>query len=438
MTLIDRILDNISKNADAKSAIDTLFRKYGEQVLNESTIDISEDEIGLCLRIADIFSKVPNESDDSEHYHSLAQEIIYMLKCLLPNRKDVDLVSDSVLSSLSNYPVRKNMGLSEEEKNYGLLRLIGEKIKMGSLEIPGEKGKFFLLPQKIAYDGFKNRSFSYSGPTSMGKTFLMTTFIKQRIDEGRDWNFAIIVPTKALINELKGEVIREFKNEILERNYRVISSANDLQLESEHKFILVMTPERLMYFLIKYRDIVLDYVFFDEAYKISENDPRSSFYYKDISLLSKNSNKIHIIFSSPNIPNPDIYSKLYGGGDGKSYRSQFSPVSQFKFYINRESKSFSIWNDFSRTAVQLPRENITDNDCTLVDYVFRLTKDNQQSIVYVNSVDTASELAQEMYEGYGNRISLTQKQKDELEDLSIDIEKGITRRFSLCRLIKKG
>ena len=47
MTLIDRILDNISKNADAKSAIDTLFRKYGEQVLNESTIDISEDEIGL-------------------------------------------------------------------------------------------------------------------------------------------------------------------------------------------------------------------------------------------------------------------------------------------------------------------------------------------------------------------------------------------------------
>lgn len=158
---------------------------------------------------------------------------------------------------------------------------------MGSLEIPGEKGKFFLLPQKIAYDGFKNRSFSYSGPTSMGKTFLMTTFIKQRIDEGRDWNFAIIVPTKALINELKGEVIREFKNEILERNYRVISSANDLQLESEHKFILVMTPERLMYFLIKYRDIVLDYVFFDEAYKISEKDPRSSFYYKDISLLSK-------------------------------------------------------------------------------------------------------------------------------------------------------
>lgn len=132
---------------------------------------------------------------------------------------------------------------------------------MGSLEIPGEKGKFFLLPQKIAYDGFRNRSFSYSGPTSMGKTFLMTTFIKQRIDEGRDWNFAIIVPTKALINELKGEVIREFKNEILEKNYRVISSANDLQLEAEHKFILVMTPERLMYFLIKYRDIVLDYVF---------------------------------------------------------------------------------------------------------------------------------------------------------------------------------
>lgn len=437
MTLIDQMIDNISKNADAKSAIDALFKKYGEQVLSKSTFDISEDEIDLCLNIADIFSKVPDDSNNSENYHSVAQEIIYMLNFLLPKRKDVDLVSDSVLSSLSNYPVKKNMGLNDEEKNYGLLRLIGERIKMGSLEIPGEKGKFFLLPQKIAYDGFKNISFSYSGPTSMGKTFLMTTFIKQRIDEGHDGNFAIIVPTKALINELKGEVIREFKNEILEKNYRVISSANDLQLEAEHNFILVMTPERLMYFLIKYREIILDYVFFDEAHKISENDPRSSFYYKDISLLSKNSDKTHIIFSSPNIPNPDIYSKLYGGDDGKSYRSQFSPVSQFKFYINRESKSFSIWNDFSHTTVQLPSENIAD-DCTLVDYVYRLTKDNQQSIVYVNSVDTASELAQEMYERYGNRILLTQKQRDELDDLSIDIEKGITQRFSLCHLIKRG
>lgn len=315
------------------------FRKYGEQVLNESTIDISEDEIGLCLRIADIFSKVPNESDDSEHYHSLAQEIIYMLKCLLPNRKDVDLVSDSVLSSLSNYPVRKNMGLSEEEKTM-VFFVSSVKNKDGQPWDPWRKGEVLSASSENSLRWVQNRSFSYSGPTSMGKTFLMTTFIKQRIDEGRDWNFAIIVPTKALINELKGEVIREFKNEILERNYRVISSANDLQLESEHKFILVMTPERLMYFLIKYRDIVLDYVFFDEAHKISEKDPRSSFYYKDISLLSKNSDKTHIIFSSPNIPNPDIYSKLYGGDDGKSYRSQFSPVSQFKFYINQESKSF--------------------------------------------------------------------------------------------------
>ncbi len=437
MTLIDQMIDNISKNADAKSAIDALFRKYGERVLNKSSFDISEDEIDLCLNIADIFSKVPDDSNNSEHYHSVAQEIIYMLNFLLPKRKDVDLVSDSVLSSLSNYPVRKNMGLNDEEKNYGFLRLIGERIKMGSLEIPGEKGKFFLLPQKIAYDGFKNRSFSYSGPTSMGKTFLMTTFIKQRIDEGHDGNFAIIVPTKALINELKGEVIREFKNEILEKNYRVISSANDLQLESEHDFILVMTPERLMYFLIKYREIVLDYVFFDEAHKISEKDPRSSFYYKDISLLSKNSDKTHIIFSSPNIPNPGIYSKLYGGEDGKYYRSQFSPVSQFKFYVNQQSKKISIWNDFSHTAIQLPSENIAD-DCTLVDYVYRLTKDDQQSIVYVNSVDTASELAQEMYEKYGNKILLTQKQRDELDELSIDIEKGITQRFSLCRLIKRG
>ena len=438
MTLIDQIITSFSKSTEAKSAISALFREYGNKVLNNPTIDVSEQEIDLCLRISDIFSKAPDNCSNLDYCHLISQEIIYMLKFLFPENEDVDWISDSVFSSLLNYPVRKNLKLDKEEEKYGLLRLIGEKTKMGALEIPGDKGNFFLLPQKIAYEGFKNKSFSYSGPTSMGKTFLMTTFIKQRIKEGHSENFAIIVPTKALINELKSKIIKEFQKEILDKNYRVISSANDLQLESEHNFILIMTPERLMYFLIKYKKTILDYVFFDEAHKISDEDPRSSFYYKNISLLTKHSDKTHIIFSSPNIPNPDIYSRLYDEAESKSYRSQFSPVSQFKFYLNQKTKKISIWNDFSNEIVPLTCENILDGNDTLIDYVYKLTKEDNQSIIYVNNVDSACKFAQEMYEKYSNEILLTKNQESELNELSTDIEKGITKKFSLCHLIKKG
>lgn len=437
MRLIDQVISEIMKSSKIKEAINALFEAYGNSVLRTSNSKLEEEKINLCLRIADIFSKVPDDSNKSEHYHSIAQEIIYMLHYLIPNNADIDFISDSVLSSLYNYPVREQMELNDEERKYGLIRLIGEKVKMSSLEIPGEKGKFFLLPQKIAYEGFENKSFSYSGPTSMGKTFLMTTFIKQRINDGHNENFAIIVPTKALINELKGEVIRKFRDEIINKNYRVISSANDLQLETEHRFILILTPERLMYFLIKYKEILLDYVFFDEAHKISEKDPRSSFYYKDISLLSKNSDKTHIIFSSPNIPNPNIYSNLYGQNESKSFRSQFSPVSQFKFSVRQNSNSILIYNDFTNEDINLPFQ-ITNNKNSLIDYIYRLTQENQQSIIYVNNVDYASKLAQEMYDKYGNLLKITQRQAEKLDELASDIEKGITEKFSLCHLIKKG
>ena len=438
MKLIDQIISEIKKSPMTEIAFKDLFCKYGMQVLGDNSQKLSENDVDLCLRIADIFSKIPEDFDNSTYYHSVAQKAIYMLSHLYGKREDIAFISDSVLSSLSNYPVRTKMGLDKEEEKYGLVRMIGEKIKMGDLEIPGQKGQFFLLSQKIAYDGFTNKSFSYSGPTSMGKTFLMTTFIRQRINENHNENYAIIVPTKALINELKSEAIQKFEKEILVKNYRVISSANDLQLESNHRFILIMTPERLMYFLIKYKEIILDYVFFDEAHKISEKDPRSAFYYKDISLLSRNSDKTHIVFSSPNIPNPSIYSKLYGENNVDSYSSQFSPVSQFKFFIRQDCHSFMIWNDFADSAINLPYPCSLDKSSSLIDIVFKLTKNNQQSIIYVNSVDHARMLAQKMYESYGSQINVTNEHTEKLNELADDIEKGISNKFSLCHLIRKG
>jgi replicative superfamily II helicase len=67
------------------------------------------------------------------------------------------------------------------------------------LRIPSEENGFFLRSQKAVYDHMtKDDYFSYSGPTSMGKSFVMRTFIRERIRKSPDCNFAILVPTKAL------------------------------------------------------------------------------------------------------------------------------------------------------------------------------------------------------------------------------------------------
>lgn len=68
------------------------------------------------------------------------------------------------------------------------------------LKVPGDEDKKFFAPQKRAFEAFKNDAFSFSAPTSLGKSFLMRTFIKDRVLRGFKENFAILVPTKALIN----------------------------------------------------------------------------------------------------------------------------------------------------------------------------------------------------------------------------------------------
>ena len=112
---------------------------------------------------------------------------------------------------------------------------------------------------------------------------------------GEILNFARIVPTKALINEVRTDSIDDLKVILEERNYRVVTAASDISLEEDHNFILVMTPERLLYLLMSKPDFVIDYLFIDEAHKISGRNSRGPFYYKVVDMLSRQEPN-HILF----------------------------------------------------------------------------------------------------------------------------------------------
>ena len=95
----------------------------------------------------------------------------------------------------------------------------------------------------------------------MGKSFVMRTFIRERIKESPDCNFAIVVPTKALINEVSKELADNLGALLRQYDYRIVVSAGAviLQEKNAHHYIFVMTPERLMYQLIGYDDIPIHY-----------------------------------------------------------------------------------------------------------------------------------------------------------------------------------
>lgn len=99
----------------------------------------------------------------------------------------------------------------------------------------------------------------------------------------------------------------DLNDDLYEHDFRIVTSAGAVSLEEQHNYIFFMTPERLLYLLILMTEIAIEYLFIDEAHKISKRDSRNAFYYKLVDMLSQREHRPHIIFASPNFPNPEIY-----------------------------------------------------------------------------------------------------------------------------------
>lgn len=301
----DAIFNSIDDNDFLNVLYDNMLYNYAILKLHlEGFQQARSVDINAALRFADLLSKSTHETKADAH-KMWAQEIITLLLELYPQNDDVSYYAGSVLSNVGNFRGKEivNSPYTERSLQEKAYALFCEEY----LTIPAEKDKKFFIQQKNIYDRKDGASFSYSAPTSMGKSFIMQMFIKDQVQRGEKKNFARIVPTKALINEVRQDTINGLGSLLQEMNYSVVTAASDFSLEEEHNFILVMTPERLLYLLISKPDFILDYVFIDEAHKMSGRNSRGPFYYKIVDMLAQQKPEMpYFIFASPNIPNPEV------------------------------------------------------------------------------------------------------------------------------------
>ena len=126
--------------------------------------------------------------------------------------------------------------------------------------------------------------------------------MKQQILNGAKQNFALIAPTKALINEVRTKVTDDLGDNLREFGYHIVTAAGDAALQVKPKspderrnYILIMTPERLLYLLINEKELHIDYLFIDEAHKVSSDDNRSPFIIRLPRCFRRNL-QIHILY----------------------------------------------------------------------------------------------------------------------------------------------
>ncbi|MGY3749343.1 DEAD/DEAH box helicase [Vagococcus acidifermentans] len=387
-----------------------------------------ELDISAALRFADILSKSVHKEKSDKH-KIWAQEIVALLHMIYPQDYRIKHYMGSVLQSTGNY--RGMDMITPDFQPTTLLEKLYTGFNKDYLSIPAEPEQHFFRSQKIVYDRLEDSYFSYSGPTSMGKSFIMRMFLKKQVMDGIRSNFALIVPTKALINEVSSKIINDLKELLKEHNYRLITSAGALSLKEEHNFIFVLTPERLLYLLIDNPAINIEYLFIDEAHKISTKGSRSAFYYKVVDMLCRKKEKPHVIFASPNIPNPEIYLKLipeaYNINEQKLTTS-FAPVSQMKYLIDLPNKKIEIFNDSNKNFIEVAKLN---REATVCELITRLGGDGQ-NIIYCPGINKAITYALDFAKNKGK------KDNQELITLAKDIKNEVHRDYYLADLIPKG
>ncbi len=427
-TLAEALYRDIDKN-------DYLQEIYGDLLYNYSIKLFHTDRrprdipISDALRFADLLSK-SSYPITSDRDHLWGQEIAILLRLLYPEDKAVKYYLGSVLSSVGNYRGLMSRTI-EGFQCKDFFDSIYYEYDKEEHRIPGKDEEYFFNDQMLVYKGLREKVFSYSGPTSMGKSFVVQTYIQQQIENGSTDNFAILVPTKALINEVRSNMIGTLQDKLKELNYRVVTASGDLVLQQDHHFIFIMTPERLLHMMIERDNINIDFLFIDEAHKISARGGRSSYYYKVLTQLGSMQQLPTVIFASPNIPNPEIYTRVIPGIEQtqmKKLISRFAPVCQFKYFLNVPERSGYYYNDYSK---KLERCYTLPEGQELCDIVATVGQD-KQNVVYCSSRRSVLEQAVK----YASNIA--PKTDEGLIALAAEIRKEVHDDCYLADLIVRG
>ncbi|WP_024860258.1 DEAD/DEAH box helicase [Ruminococcus flavefaciens] len=429
VTFGEHLFSRIDENLYLQKIYHSILVNYSKRLFQLDEIEEMPINIGHALTFADVLSKSCG-TNLSDIHKTRAQEIVALLYDMYPHDEQIKYYLGSVLANTGHFLGMRR--LTPEYASASFLDEILMHFNMNYLSVPSEDDSHFFPAQKEIYDRLSKSCFSYSAPTSMGKSFMMRVFIKQQIMNGAKKNFALLIPTKALINEVTSELIESLTTLLKETDYRIVTSSGSMALETKHNYIFVLTPERMLYILIDDPKIKIDYLFVDEAHKISSGDKRSAFYYKVINQLEERHSDTHIVFASPNIPNPNVYLDTLTNekrlDDNSIVACRYAPVSQLKYIVDLWERNIRIFDSYTKKFILLHQMK---RQYSLSEIIARIG-DKRHNIVYCKSKNDAIQFARD----YAKTQAIMGDKK--LQAFAEAIRTDVHREYYLAELVERG
>lgn len=424
MTLAEKLTEEILADEYFISLFKKAERFSAYNLFNIINIEIITNKEYLDLmQFADILSHSTESNARNKSY-----KIISLLAEPFGKSESFRLFSGAILAKLGNFPALQFLRENHEYiDRLPFEREIEKLIKTQTQKTSNGENIFTDAQYKIRKKIELFDYFSFSGPTSIGKSFIMMDYIRFLLNKKESIGgcIVIVVPTRALITQVVAELRKEINNNNVNIASHPVVSNFSLQRYEDH--IFVFTPERLLSY-VSGNNLNIKYLFIDEAQKvIAENDSRSSLYYHAIYETTRKF-ATKIIFASPNIPNPDIFLKLFEKDTTGFLAITDQTVSQNRYFVDLKENEAYLFSEFGE------KEKISNFPKNLdSDKLIKSIGQEVNNIIYCNGPSETVRRAKDFSTGLDN-VTLTH----ELKELLIFISDYVHEDYYLIECLKKG
>lgn len=286
-------------------------------------------------------------------------------------------ISQSDLEKLSYLKVFHNDIFSKKESELMYLMglfykanapetLIEEIYSIYANSIEEEIGVKFSPIQADAYRKIKNRKFfSFSAPTSSGKSFLFKELIRNC--EG---DIVIVLPSRALIAEYLKTIKELVPNDVL-----VLQFIENINILKTKRRIYIVTPERGVD-IFKYKNTFnLKLFLFDEAQLSEEDSIRGITFDSYVRRINKEFPKSTKVFAHPFVKNPEAQFKKHNITKDYDY-SAYNQNTVGKIFLGVDKKKWFLFSPYNSKS----NEHLEVNS----NFIEQILKNNGTVLIYAS------------------------------------------------------
>lgn len=176
----------------------------------------------------------------------------------------------------------------------------------------------------------RNDCYSFSAPTSTGKSYVMMDLIQKSPED-----VVVVVPSRALINEY----YLKLNEAIQDKSVNILTFVDRINIAHSRKNIFIVTPERCRE-LFSHKDVFrIGFFLFDEAQLSDETSIRGLLFDSIVRRCHQHFPKAKLIFAHPFIVNPEAQidkNHLDDGIDLSYFSYRQRNVGQMFLYADRQ------------------------------------------------------------------------------------------------------